>query len=107
MFEALAGRLFSGIDYKSDALDCQAPICAISSERQVLSKAGELLKQLEKKTPQTANPSGLPTSNVGHGVSEYGRVLEDTRTTRQDAHRWQRIADIPAACVRGAVDVAA
>jgi len=63
----------------------------LSAER----RAGELLKQLERNTPQTANPTGLPTSNVGHGVSEYATVLTDTGTSRQDASRWQRIADMP------------
>ena len=55
-------------------------------------KAGELLAQLKRDTPQTANPSGLPKSNDGHGSSEYQAALEETGTSRQDAKRWQKIA---------------
>ena len=30
-----------------------------------------MLAQLERNTPQTANPNGLPMSNVGHGSGKY------------------------------------
>lgn len=62
-------------------------------------KAGELLAQLERETPQTANLSGnnqyLVKSNSGHVQSEYRAVLDETGTTRQDANRWQQIASLP------------
>ena len=56
--------------------------------------SGKVLRELERETPQTANPSGLPKSNVGHG-SDYATALTDSGTTRQDANRWQKVADVP------------
>lgn len=58
-------------------------------------KAGELLAGLERATPQTANPAGLPISNGGNGVTDYRAVLDDTDTSYQQAHRWQKIAAMP------------
>ena len=54
-------------------------------------KAGELLAQLETKPGERTD---LTSSNVGRG-SEYRAVLEETGTTRQDANRWEQIAEIP------------
>lgn len=53
-------------------------------------KAGELLRGLERATPQTARI----VFNAKHDT-EYATVLEDTNTTRLDAHRWQKIAALP------------
>lgn len=61
-------------------------------------KAGELLAQLEKNgVPQGLAGPGRGNKNlpdVGQ-VSEYRAVLDETGTTRQDANRWQKIAEIP------------
>jgi N6-adenosine-specific RNA methylase IME4 len=57
-------------------------------------KAGELLKQLERD-PVSHGGSRRPTS--GTEPSEYRTVLDDSQTTRQDAGRWQRVADMPEA----------
>jgi hypothetical protein len=53
-------------------------------------KAGEMLEILERGKPYPG--SSMP--DVGHG-SEYSKVLEETDTSRQDASRWQKIAEIP------------
>lgn len=50
-------------------------------------RAGEMLERLERNI----GGDRKSTPNVGH-CSEYGKVLEDTDTTRQDASRWQTIA---------------
>lgn len=59
-------------------------------------KAGELLAQLEREHhSDIGNDGKYRTSNVGHSVSEYRAVLDETGTTRQDANRWQQIASLP------------
>lgn len=88
---ALAARAYS----RAAKLGLEAQNYA--SEIKILAeyKAGEMLAQLKRDTPQTANPSGLPKSNDGHGSSEYQAALEETGTSRQDANRWQKIAEVP------------
>lgn len=54
--------------------------------------AGELLRQLERD-PVSNGGSRRPALDTE--PSEYATVLTDTGTTRQDASRWQRIADMP------------
>lgn len=54
-------------------------------------KAGELLTELKRETPQTARIA----SELGHD-SEYAQALEESNTSRQDANRWQQVAAIPA-----------
>lgn len=68
-------------------------------------KFGDALRKLNRATPQTANLSGKPVSNNGHGLdgivsnnghdTEYKIVLEETNTSRQDANRFEKIASIP------------
>lgn len=60
-------------------------------------KAGELLAQLERDERAGAGRPPKIASNVGHNLepSEYRAVLDKTGTTRQDANRWGRIAEIP------------
>lgn len=56
-------------------------------------KAGELLAQLERgQTSGLMVGSRRPTLDNG---SEYRAVLDETGTTRQDANRWQQIAELP------------
>lgn len=56
-------------------------------------KAGELLAGLERK--QGGN-TRFGISSVGNTESDYRSVLEDTGTPYQAAHRWQKIAALPA-----------
>ena len=51
-------------------------------------KAGEILKQLEKK-----KSSGVPASVAG--TSEYAKALKDTATPERTAQHWQRLFNIP------------
>jgi len=65
-------------------------------------RAGELLSELARATPQTANPSGVsrePMSNDATRVeqSDYSRALEETGISRQTAHRFQQLAAVPQA----------
>ncbi len=53
-------------------------------------KAGEVLAELERATPQTAKI----ISEDGHDTP-YSIALEESGTTRQDAHRWEAIASMP------------
>jgi hypothetical protein len=52
-------------------------------------KAGEMLARLEGKD------RGRPKLSDAGQLSEFNQVLEDTQTTKQDASRWQKIAEIP------------
>ena len=54
-------------------------------------KAGEMLGRLEK------SEGGRPVKNSGDvaEVSEYRRVLEESKTEPTEARRWQKIAEIP------------
>lgn len=65
----------------------------LSAER----RAGELLRQLDRDERAGAGRPSKIAPDVGHNFkpSEYATVLTDTGTTRQDASRWQRIADMP------------
>lgn len=51
-------------------------------------KAGEVLTQLERRQGNRI------LSNVGQN-SEYAQVLEESGTSRQNAHRWQMVASVP------------
>lgn len=53
-------------------------------------KAGELLAGLERDKPYP----GSSMSSVGHG-SPYAAALDESGTTRQDANRWQQVAEVP------------
>jgi len=88
--EAEALRTYAEQANKGLEIQNQCAEIKIRAER----RAGELLKRLERNTPQTANPTGLPMSNNGHG-SEYGETLKELKTTRQDAQRWQLESSIP------------
>lgn len=63
-------------------------------------KAGELLRELEREQGGSgrfgsSNNGQTGLGNVAQTVSEYRAVLDETGTTRQDANRWQKIAEIP------------
>jgi hypothetical protein len=51
-------------------------------------KAGEILKQLEKK-----KSSGVAASVAG--TSQYAQTLKDTKTPERTAQHWQKMAAIP------------
>lgn len=51
-------------------------------------RAGEILKQLEKK-----KSSGVPASVAG--TSGYAQTLKDTKTPERTAQYWQKMAAIP------------
>jgi N6-adenosine-specific RNA methylase IME4 len=88
--EAEALRVYAEQANKGLEIQNQCAEIKLRAERRV----GELLLKMERATPQTANPTGLPMSNVGHG-SEYGETLNELKTTRQDAHRWQIESSVP------------
>jgi N6-adenosine-specific RNA methylase IME4 len=59
-----------------------------------------LLAQLEREQGGatrfgSSNNGQTGLGNVAQTISEYRAVLDQTGTTRQDASRWQKIADIP------------
>ncbi len=54
-------------------------------------KAGEVLLKLERNQGQR---NDITLSNVGQS-SEYAQALEDSRTSRQEANRWQMVASVP------------
>ena len=57
-------------------------------------RAGELLRDLERGNPGEATKAKR-TSSVGHTPSPYAAALNDAGASRQDANRWQRVADVP------------
>jgi hypothetical protein len=56
-------------------------------------KAGEILKQLEKDTPQQSGAKKGAASVAG--PSEYAQTLKDTQTPERTAQHWQSLAAIP------------
>lgn len=80
--QAYAAAAHLGLEAQNNAAEIK-----LRAER----KAGELLAQLEREQGERTD---LTSSNDGQG-SEYRAVLDDTATTRQDANRWQRIAELP------------
>lgn len=55
-------------------------------------KAGELLKRLERDQGR-AGQERCPTSD--NVPSPYAAALAGSGTTRQDANRWQQVAEVP------------
>jgi len=55
-------------------------------------KAGELLAGLER---EQGGSGRFGSSDVGQTESPYAAALDESGTTRQDAHRWQKVADVP------------
>lgn len=85
------GLAEAGVAYaKAAHLGAEAQNIAAEIALRGKRKAGEVLAQLNRATPQTARITG----NVA-GDSEYARVLEETQTTGRDARRWQTIASLP------------
>ena len=76
----------------------------IDAERQAASvrlraerRAGELLKELTRTTPQTANPSGKasnPSASVAGG-SAYSEAITRTGISERTARRFQELATVP------------
>lgn len=64
-------------------------------------RAGELLKELARATPEQAGAQGgrgneKSVSNDATGFSSpYATALADTGMSRQTAHRYQQLADMP------------
>lgn len=63
------------------------------------ANAGKVNKKLEtlaclEREPGKRTDITTTLSDIGQG-SEYATALEDSRVTRQDAHRWQAIASLP------------
>jgi hypothetical protein len=56
-------------------------------------KAGEILKHLERDTPQQSGAKKAAASVAG--PSEYAQTLKDTATPERTAEYWQAIAAIP------------
>jgi hypothetical protein len=61
-----------------------------------------MLAELQRATPQTANPIGVNGKEVTSNdatrpatKSEYAATLEQTGISRQTAHRYQRLAELP------------
>ena len=52
--------------------------------------SGEVMKELER-----GNPGGDHTSDAVNTPSDYKQALSDSGTTYQDAHRWQKVAEVP------------
>jgi hypothetical protein len=85
-------------------IDAERKACDVRlrAERRV----GELLKELQRATPQTANPTGAngheDTSNSGTrpptpAPSPYAEALQHNGISRQSAHRYQQLAEVPQA----------
>lgn len=53
--------------------------------------AGQIMQQLKKEPGKRTD---LTSSNTA-SRSEYQNTLDDSNTTRQEAHRWQKLAAIP------------
>jgi hypothetical protein len=67
-------------------------------------RVGELLKELQRATPQTANPIGLNGTEVMSNdatrppkpPTPYAQALASNGISRQSAHRYEQLADVPA-----------
>lgn len=64
-------------------------------------KAGELLADLER---DAISRGGSRRPTLDAEPSEYRSVLDETATTRQDANRWQQIAELPVDVFNSALD---
>lgn len=79
----------------------------IFSERQACDvrlraerRCGELLRELERATPQTASPNGRAGNRVTAPdtipeKSPYAQAIEDTGMSRQRANRMEALANVP------------
>lgn len=68
-------------------------------------RAGELLKELARATPQTANPSGSanPPDIVAAG-SPYRHALDINKLPERTAQRYQQLAEVPAEVFEAAMN---
>lgn len=95
---------------KAQALELYARQCKnTEAERQAANvrlraerRTGELLSELARATPQTANPTGVkrePVSNAATRVaaSPYSEALQSTGISRQSANRYEALAAVPTA----------
>lgn len=88
--------------YHKQARNTEAEIEAANVRLRAERRAGELLKDLARcDSGATRNPSGRagkePMSRVVTQVpaSPYAAALEENGITRQTAHRYQRLAEVP------------
>jgi hypothetical protein len=82
--------------YYRQARNKEAERDALNVRLRAERRAGEILKELARATPQTANPTGLPTPQTGERVkTPYAEALEKNAISTQSASRFQRLADIP------------
>lgn len=58
-------------------------------------KAGALLAQLERGAGPGRGNTAENMSSVGHVSSPYAATLAEVNATRQDANRWQDVAELP------------
>jgi hypothetical protein len=73
-------------------IDAERKACEIRMRAE--RRTGELLAQLARN--QTAGLLQGPLSNgATTGPSPYNKALADNKLTRQTAHRYQRLADVP------------
>ena len=57
-------------------------------------KAGKLLNELER-TPGIRTDLTLSSVGQGSDASPYARAIKEAKATRQEAHRWQKVASVP------------
>lgn len=86
--------------YHKQARNTEAEIEAANVRLRAERRAGELLKELARAT--APNPAGLGgrtgkivTSQPVTQQSPYAAALEENGITRQTAHRYQRLAEVP------------
>jgi hypothetical protein len=83
--------------YAKQAKNLDAERRAIDIRLRAERRSGELLRELHRATPQTANPSGNPTASVAGGVAPtpYRSALDDAQIPERTAQRYQALAAVP------------
>lgn len=82
--------------YARQAMNVEAERKACEVRLRSERRAGELLRELERATPQTANPSGKanPPATAAGGSTPYREALDRTGTSERTAQRWQELANV-------------
>ena len=85
-------------EYWKQARNTEAERKAADIRLRAERRAGELLKELARATPQTANVSGTenPPAAVAGGSTPYRDALHRTQIPERTAERYQQLANIPA-----------
>lgn len=78
--------------YAKQAKNLDAERRAIDIRLRAERRSGELLRELHRATPQTANPSGNPTASVAGGVAPtpYRSALDDAQIPERTAQPGSR-----------------